>query len=490
MRLGILGPPSIVANMKPILAKTPPLFPLLFLLFSLPSCAHYPENAPLTHFNPRAGYRFENLPATPQDSDDLFIVVSFSGGGSRAAAFSYGVLEELHKTPIEYHGPPRTMLDEVDVISSVSGGSFTAAYYALYHDRIFQDYAQRFLYDDVQDKVVGSILNPLNWPRLVSPTFDRIDLAAEYYDQHVFDHHTYADLIRAHQRPYLLLNASDISLGTRFEFTQEQFDFLYSDLGSVPLARAVAASSAFPIALSPLALENYPKGADFQEAPWVRSVLRDPAVSSRVKRRAEDLISYEDTANRPHIRLLDGAIADYMGLRGPYQAMISPEGDFSIRRMIDSGKIKKLVFISANVVRTPPIVWDRQDHAPGWYDMLYFTASAPIRNNSFDTVNVFEDLLHSDSQVVESSKRYQEAVGKYDAAAAKKIAIPPGYDAYFISLDFENVKERDLRERLEAMPSRLSLPKADVDDLRRAAAELLRDSPEFQRLLRDLSTQR
>ena len=118
------------------------------------------------------------------------------------------------------------------MISSVSGGSFTAAYYALYHDQIFQDFAQRYLYDDVQGNVIGSSFNPLNWPRLMSPTFDRIDLAAEYYDRQVFDHRTYADLVREKERPYLLLNASDVSLGSRFEFTQEQFDFLYSDLGS------------------------------------------------------------------------------------------------------------------------------------------------------------------------------------------------------------------------------------------------------------------
>lgn len=425
------------------------------------SCAHAPVNGRLEHFDARAGYRFENLPATADNTDDLFVVVAFSGGGSRAAAFSYGLLEELHKTPIHYHGRERTLLDEVDVISSVSGGSFTAAYYALYHERIFSDFVPRFLYDDVQDKVVGAILNPINWPRLASPNFDRIDVAAEYYDKQVFEHRTYADLVQAHQRPYLLLNASDVSLGSRFEFTQEQFDFLYSDLATVPVARAVAASSAFPVALSPMTMENYEKGKDFVEAPWVHTALVSDQVSSRVKRRAADLVSYEDAAERPHIRLLDGAIADYMGLRGPYQSLMWKEGDFSIRRMIDEHKIKKLVIISANAVRTPPM-FDKQQSAPGWYDTLYFTASAPIRNNSFDTVNVFQDLLANDPKA-----------GK-------------DYDAYFIPINFEDLKDKSLRARVEAMPSRLSLPKKDVDDLREAAGELLRASPEFHKLMQDL----
>jgi hypothetical protein len=68
-------------------------------------------------------------------------------------------------------------------------------------------------------------------PDRAGPTFGSTDLLAELFDNELYDHVTFADLIGAHRRPYVLLNAADISLGTRFEFTQEQFDFLYSDLG-------------------------------------------------------------------------------------------------------------------------------------------------------------------------------------------------------------------------------------------------------------------
>jgi NTE family protein len=60
------------------------------------------------------------------------LILAFSGGGTRAAAFAYGVLEELAATPVVLGGRPRRLLDEVDLISAVSGGSFTAAYYGLY----------------------------------------------------------------------------------------------------------------------------------------------------------------------------------------------------------------------------------------------------------------------------------------------------------------------------------------------------------------------
>src|SRR5882724_8563328 len=104
-------------------------FLLLFVLLGS-GCAHYPENAQLKHYDPHSGYRFRNLTNTG-NSDSLQVFLAFSGGGTRAAALAYGVLEELARTQIIWEGQHRRLLDEVDYISAVSGGSFTAAYYAL-----------------------------------------------------------------------------------------------------------------------------------------------------------------------------------------------------------------------------------------------------------------------------------------------------------------------------------------------------------------------
>ena len=88
-------------------------------------------NPPLTVYDKTVGYRYDTVRKKPAE-ESLFVILAFSGGGTRAAAFSYGVLEGL--AAIEYEppaGPPRTLLDDVDVISSVSGGKLTAAHYAL-----------------------------------------------------------------------------------------------------------------------------------------------------------------------------------------------------------------------------------------------------------------------------------------------------------------------------------------------------------------------
>ena len=104
---------------------------ILIALLLVTGCAHYPRNARLASNDSSTGYRFRHT-ATPTNSSDLLLMLAFSGGGTRAASLSYGVLEELARTPVVRDGTPHRMLDEVDSISSVSGGSFTAAYYALW----------------------------------------------------------------------------------------------------------------------------------------------------------------------------------------------------------------------------------------------------------------------------------------------------------------------------------------------------------------------
>ena len=161
------------------------------LCMGLAACATPQLNPRLKTYDYRKGYRFGNCSAD-QNPDELFIALTFSGGGTRAAAFSYGVLKGLQETKVIHNGEQIRLLDEVDLISSISGGSFTAAYYGMYGKRIFTDFETRFLKHNVQgDLAVRTFAYPWNWFRLMSPNFSRIDLAAEYYDDKLFNHQTY-----------------------------------------------------------------------------------------------------------------------------------------------------------------------------------------------------------------------------------------------------------------------------------------------------------
>jgi NTE family protein len=95
----------------------------LVAITALAGCASRPINEPITQFDPKSGYRpYLLIPKRQNNDPSTLFILSFSGGGTRAAAFSYGVLEELRRTEIVIDGKRRRLIDEVDVITGVSGG--------------------------------------------------------------------------------------------------------------------------------------------------------------------------------------------------------------------------------------------------------------------------------------------------------------------------------------------------------------------------------
>ena len=146
-----------------------------------------PINPPIENVDSADGYRL-SVRKTPRENDSrTLLVLSFSGGGTRAAALSYGVLEELRRTQVTTARGARQLSDEVDIIFSVSGGSFTALSFALYGDRLFEEFEPRFLKRDVEGDLLRLTLNPLQWPTLFSPDTGRSEVAENYYDRILFN---------------------------------------------------------------------------------------------------------------------------------------------------------------------------------------------------------------------------------------------------------------------------------------------------------------
>ena len=85
------------------------------------------------------------------------------------------------------------LLDQVNVITGVSGGSFTALAYGLYGDKLFADYEQRFLKRDVQGESLPAPSARHYWPKLSSTGWGRSELAAQLYDEILFNGATFGD---------------------------------------------------------------------------------------------------------------------------------------------------------------------------------------------------------------------------------------------------------------------------------------------------------
>ena len=153
-------------------------------------------------------------------------------------------------------GEQHPLLDEIDLISAVSGGAFTAAYYALHGHETFDSYAPRFLNHDTEKDLWHKVLAPANWGR-GSPKTDvsRSDLEVEYFDQKLFDGATVNDVMT--RSPRVIISATDLVRAKPFAFTREQLNGICVDPKSVPVARAVFASAATPIYFAPLVMRNF-----------------------------------------------------------------------------------------------------------------------------------------------------------------------------------------------------------------------------------------
>jgi len=427
-------------------------------------CRHYPVNAPLAERQTDTGYYLHNQPRV-DNAGDLLLVLAFSGGGTRAAALSYGVLEQLRDTPVKLDGTEKPLLHEVDAISSVSGGSVTAAAYGLFGDEIFGKLEDAFLKQNVQRSLALSVINPLRWPALWSGTYGRSELAAAYYDRILFRGATFADIQRR-GGPFIVINATDISTGARFEFTQYIFDLMCSDLSGFPVSRAVAASSAVPGLLTPVTVNNYAGRWDSSEPAWVRRSYSE--ADGRIRLRARELGLMLDRTNRPYFHLVDGGVSDNLGLRPILDTITLLEGSPELRQDLRVSRVKRLVVISANAYSAPEKDWDKSPAAPGALTAAAAAASLTLDRYSLETL----ELVRTEFS------RWQRQLGTVGDVKL-----------YPIMLSFSNFKDPKQRNFFLNLPTSFFLPGADVDRLREAGRLLLQDDPVFQELLRDLSAE-
>ena len=441
-------------------------FLILGCALLLAACASFPPNPPLAKYEPRAGYDFERL-ERGENSDEIFVILAFSGGGTRAAALAFGVLEALRDTTIEWRGRRRALLDELDVISSISGGSFPAAYYAARGRQIFEEFPERFLYRPVQSELVRELFSPASWFKLLGRDYGRSDLAAEFYHREVFGGATYADVIARRTRPFVILNATDMTTGAQFSFIQDQFDPMCADLAGVPLARAAAASSAFPGGLTALTFRNYAGTCGYRHPAWVELALKDhdSRVNMRRTARAENRVALDDPG-RPYIHLTDGGVADNIGLRGPLAALTSVNHPWSVLRMLNDRRIRHLVVVVVNAATSPATKRDQSAAVPSLVDTLTAAATVPLDNYSFETL----ELLRS---------------------TVRELNREPGalrVELYPVEVAFEFIKSAEERAWFKNLPTTFELPRETIDRLRAVARRLLAEDPEFQKLLKTLKS--
>jgi len=431
------------------------------LLFLLTGCATYGviDNRPIPASEPTASYSIKAV-SQQHHVGEISLVLAFSGGGTRAAALAYGVLEALRDTTIIVDGQPRRMLDEVDVISSVSGGSFTSAYYGLNGDRTFDDFEQVFLRQDIDKQLIHGLFNPLRW----FSSSGRTEMAVAAYEKSVFRGATFADL-QQRSGPLILINASDLNYGSRFSFIQENFNLLCSDISTFPVARAVTASSSVPILFNPVVVENF-KGCTHVNQEILQAAAKKSVSSPQMRQVVQGLESYYDKDNRRYIHLVDGGVTDNLGLRAIYEVIEVAGGARAFLKMVGRKPVRRFAVISVNASTEANFRMDASNKQPSLEDTINAVTKAQLHRYNAATLELLK----------ESINRWAEEVSTADNH------ITP----YFVQVNFSNISNPEKRDFINSIPTRFSLTNEQVDALIAAGHELLRNNPDYQRFIADV----
>ena len=454
---------------------------LCALLVVLAGCSttHYTVNASAERLRPDSGYRIQRVFAQEPD-DRMFVHIAISGGGARAAALGFGVLETLRDTAVVVDGKPQRLIDQVDLVMGVSGGSLIAAYYALKGPDGFLDFEREFLGAQLQSDLLWRLGSPRSLWRLGSSRFGRSDLLQELLDERLFHGATFGTLAKAPRKPFMILYATDMVSGSRFEFVQDQFDYLCSDLDTLPIARAVAASSAAPLILSPVTLWNHAPAAGQPGCgePPLRAAMRNRPAAKAGQRLAElDQLRAADAQGplRPYIHLVDGGLSDNVNARGPLEFIEQFGSVIEGTRAAGYRGVKRTVFILVNAETSARSPEDRRADVPGVVRTALALADIPINRNSDSTLAQMRGTIEAWADEV----RAAHARGDFEVFAE-------GARFYLVEVTLREEPDGRQREALEQIPTSLQLAPEDVARLRAHARAALQRSAEFRRLLRDL----
>lgn len=409
-------------------------------------------------------------PQSVATGSSVIAAVTLSGGGARAAAFGLGVLEELKATRFELDGRETTLLDEVGLVSGVSGGSILAGYYAAFGDEVFTRFEPDFLLVNFQSHLLRDMASPATLYKLGSPWWGRSDAMREHLDR-VFRGATFGDLRARNARRRLLVTATDLTTGAPFEFTPEQFALICSDLDSVPLSFAVAASSSVPLLLSPMTLRNY--GA---ACPRIEAVEDEAGAQRNLSARLRHIIasSYRNADERPYIHLVDGGLADNLGVRGLIDRVVAGGSLGASFAGLAPGSVHKIVLISVNSERDTAERIDQSDRVPGTaqvLDALVFGAGSRLTTETIAMVDDATRKLSAELQVERGRP------GSPFAADA---------EIHLVNVSLRDLSDPSLRQLVLRVPTALTIAPGQVRELRAAGRRALRESQAFQRLRRSL----
>ena len=187
----------------------------------------------------------------------------------------------------------------------------------------------------------------------------------------------------------------------------------------------------------------------------------------------------QDGANRPYLHLLDGGLADNLGVRGVLESLEELEASPVLRKSARISRIDRMVVIVVNSLSVPRTDWDRSAKPPGDLEILLKATGVPIDRYSYEGVELLRDIVARWSTL--------RALGEAGAfAGGNNPALARAADVPAI-VSFVAHPSAAERAYLSDLPTSWVLTSEQVDRLRAAAGEILRSSDEYGRMLQDFA---
>jgi NTE family protein len=279
--------------------------------------------------------------------------------------------------------------------------------------------------------------------------------------------------------PVVSVDATDIANGISFAFTQPYFDLLCSDLSSFPVARAVAASNGFPVLFSPITLISYNKRCQSERPPTAAPAewADTPDDLSRRALLARTANRYLDPERTQYVHLMDGGIADNLALRGVANGAIALDAsNDSFRRV--ALKTRRVLVLSVDGQSATDPALSKERVVTGLSQIFGAVSGTQIDAYNFETMILTDGELQ---QLVDSLQKVRCAQGRvierHDCADVR---------GALVHISLASIPDPQERQRLQAIPTGLTIPDADVDLLVGSGERLVQQNPTIRQLISDL----
>ena len=401
----------------------------------------------------------------------------------RAAALAYGALLELDTLEIDRFPYRRTLLDNVRTVAGTSGGSVMAAYLGYKGKDGYEDFRERFLYQDAESYMVTDFLPATLIKAAVGGGANDRNSFARWLDEKLFDNATFSAL-RKPDSPIVWITASDIYNSTPFLFTEDTFAALCSDIDRLKIAEAVGASAAFPVAFAPMVLQTPRTDCNYHRPAWLQRALDAENPSTRLQAYARSLDSYQSDEKLDFVRLLDGGLTDNLGITGltlERAKATTPHAPLSPQQAV---RLRNFVFIVTDAGKHVRYEWGVSSLAPHLGNILTAasdTAIAAATRSGFDAVDL-------------ALNNWQELLIRYRCGlpreqVRKLRGTLAGWNCRDVTVTTEHLSFREadteIFDDLNKVPTRLKLPRKDVDLVIEAGRQAVRGNANIQKIARE-----